>query len=134
MEPHDDETIRCWFGSDAAIGRLAIFGHGPDGTLYAVWNQDDGRRPIVHIGSEGTDTFVLASNALDFLRLLAIGYDEIGFADLSAPPDSEDVNPAFQEWVATTFRVAIPPTGVEIVQPAQASHDDLGKWIELRIG
>ena len=53
LREHDDETLRCWFGSDKAIGQLAQFGAGPDGSLYCIWRQEDGRMPIVHMGSEG---------------------------------------------------------------------------------
>lgn len=131
---HEDQTIRFWFGSEKAIGSLGIFGATPDGSLYCVWRQDDGRTPIVHLGSEGEGNFVLASNTLDFLRLLAIGYDEIGFADLSSPPDGEDVNPAFQAWVTDTFNVSIPEVGAEITRPAQDVHNDFQDWIDPRIG
>jgi hypothetical protein len=135
---HDDETIRCWFGSDAAVGELAQFGSGPDGSLYCLWRCSDGRAPIVHMGSEGENNIVLASSPVDFLRLLAVGYDEIGFADLDAPPvedeDDPTVNVIFQRWVAGTFNTTVPKTGSEIVAPAQASHDDFQSWLERRCG
>ena len=138
LREHDDETIRLWFGSDAAVGSLAQFGAGPDGSLYCLWRSCDGRLPIVHMGSEGQDNFVLASTPTDFLRLLAIGYDEIGYADLDAPPFVEDagqtINPLFQQWVTETFDVSIPQSGSEITDPAQASHDDFQKWIDPRCG
>ena len=90
--------------------------------------------PIVQMGSEGQNNFVLASDAVGFLRLLAIGYDEIGFADLLSPPDGDEVNPAFQEWVSKTFKVSIPETGNEITRHAQEAHDDFQKWINPRCG
>ena len=135
LSSHEDETIRLWFGSDKAVGHLAQFGSGPDGSLYCIWRQEDGRTPFVHMGSEGQNNIVLASDALGFLRLLAVGYDEIGFVDLSSPPENkEEVNPAFQTWVTSTFNVTIPLTGQEITRPAQETHDDFEKWIVLRCG
>jgi len=134
IREHDDETIRCWFGTDKAVGSLGQFGAGPDGSLYCVWRDPNGKSPIVHMGSEGQNNFVLASNAIDFLRLLAIGYDEIGFDDLSNPPSTDDANPAFQDWVSSTFTVSIPRIGIEITEPAQASHSDFQKWIDARCG
>jgi hypothetical protein len=138
LRKHSDKTIRLWFGSDAAVGHLAQFGSGPDGSLYCIWRCNDGRHPIVHMGSEGQNNFVLASSPVDFLRLLAIGYDEIGFADLDRPPDAEDgqdyTNPAFQAWVATTFGVTIPKVGAEITRQAQSAHDDFQGWIVPRCG
>jgi hypothetical protein len=49
--------------------------------MYALWLNDAGETKIkiVHMGSGSgsTITCVLAHNGLDFLRLIAIGYDEI---------------------------------------------------------
>ena len=81
---------------------------------------------------------MLASSPVDFLRLLAIGYDEIGFADLDAPPiqdeDDPTVNLTFQRWVSDTFNTTIPRAGSEIVAPAQNSHDNFQSWIEPLCG
>src|SRR5262245_50421868 len=64
----DYQSILHWFGSDAVSSRFAVFGSGPDGSIYAIWKQDDGRCPIVHLGSEGQNNFVLAGGMVDFLR------------------------------------------------------------------
>ncbi len=117
---HDEEILQIWFGTDQAVGHLAQFGSGPDGSLYCIWRQPDGRMPVVHMGSEGQNNFVLAANAVDFLRLLALGYDEIGFDDLRSPPVGERMNPSFKAWVSETFKVAIPEIGAEITEPAHA--------------
>ncbi len=134
LRTHSDDTIRDWFGSQKPLGHLAQFGAGSDGSLYCLWRCEDDRMPIVHLGSEGDHCIVLASTPLDFLRLLAIGYDEIGFADLTAPPSVQDagetVNPEFQKWVETRFLTTIPSTGVEIVDPAQARERNFQKWIQ----
>jgi hypothetical protein len=44
----DGEDFYWWSRSHAADDRLALFGAGPDGSMYCIWNQDDGREPIVH--------------------------------------------------------------------------------------
>jgi len=134
LREHDDITLRCWFGSDKAIGQLAQFGAGPDGSLYCIWDHGDGRFPIVHMGSEGQNNFVLSSDALEFLRLLAIGYDEIGFDNLSMRPKGDEINPAFQSWVSKEFGVSIPKTGIEITFLAQEGHERFQDWIEARCG
>lgn len=138
LRDHDDETLRCWFGTERAIGDLAQFGAGADGSLYCVWRAHDGSFPVVHLGSEGDAIYVFAPTAKEFLRLLAIGYDEIGFADLTAPPTEEDreesVNPAFQRWVTETFGVPIPETGAEIVELDSPKHAKLQEWIDERCG
>ena len=131
----EHESIRHWFGTGAVVDRFGVFGTGPDGSLYALWRQDDGRLPVVHMGSEGQNNFVLAPDMREFLRLLAIGYDEIGFDDLDAPPpDRKGVNAAFRKWVEQTFGVRVPATGSEITTPAQASHEDFQAWIERVVG
>ena len=126
-EEHD--VIGNWFGTEEIVDRFGVFGAGPDGSLYAIWWQEDGRCPIVHLGSEGQNNFVLAEDMTQFLCLLAIGYREIGFDDLSATPQPHGVNPAFQQWVTTTFNVTIPRTGSEITDPARQAHEDFQSWI-----
>jgi hypothetical protein len=131
LRADDGEAIYWWFRSHAADDRLAQFGAGADGSLYCVWKQDDGREPIVHMGSEGDALMVLASNMKEFITLLAVGYGEIGFEDLSAPPESQDdVNPRFQRWVAETFAVTIPSTGRDIVARATSEHDDFKIFVD----
>ena len=96
--------------------------------------------PVVHptknassksTGSGSLLCCVLADNAVDFLRLLAIGYDEICWDEEFATPPSANSgfkvapNVAFQEWVKTTFNVTIPETALEIVKhPAQIGDED----------
>ena len=76
-------------------------------------------------------TCILAHSGLDFLRLLAIGYDEICWdEDFSAPPNSEDddfiVHPnlKFQQWVTQTFKTTIPQTALELVTPAHLDDEN----------
>ncbi|MEM7558614.1 MAG: hypothetical protein AAF394_05790 [Planctomycetota bacterium] len=81
---------------------------------------------------------MLAPSALEFLRLLAIGYDEIGFADLASPPTDDDrqeyVNPTFQAWVSETYGVSLPETGAEIVELDSQKHAALRDWVHERCG
>ena len=66
----------------------------------------------------------------EFITLLAIGYGEIGFEDLSVPPqEEEDINPKFQKWVEDTFSVKIPATGGEIVDRATKAHEDFPAYV-----
>ncbi len=129
-DTHD--SIALWFGASSVVDRFGVFGTGPDGSLYAIWHQDDGRQTIVHMGSEGQNNFVLASNFIAFLGLLAIGYEEIGFADLSQPP-MEAPNLAFQHWVTENFEVIVPAIGAEIVDSACETPDDFQTWINDKV-
>ncbi|MFI4862006.1 MAG: hypothetical protein ACIAXF_15170 [Phycisphaerales bacterium JB063] len=131
LRADDCKAIYYWFRSHAADDHLAQFGAGADGSLYCIWKQQDGREPIVHMGSEGDALMVLAGSMTDFIRLLAVGYEEIGFENLSAPPEEDSgINPHFQKWVAETFSVSIPATGSEIVEPAGRDHDDFKAFVD----
>ena len=123
------DHLKFWFGkeSDEIYGRLCVFGKtGGDGSECALWLDDDGNTQIVHMGSGSGSILccVLADNAIDFLRLLAIGYDEICWNELYefSPNEQEGVdfivhpNVEFQNWVKSTFDVEIPKTALEIVK------------------
>ena len=114
---HKDEVRR----------RLLVFAQsGADGSECALWLDDEGHTQIVHIGSGSGSmmTCILVKNALDFLRLLAIGYDEICWdEDYPFPPNSNKdntfvyPNTQYQEWVQNTFHTTIPKIGLEVATP-----------------
>ncbi len=131
LRADDGEAIYWWFRSHAADDRLAQFGAGADGSLYCIWKQGDGREPVVHMGSEGDSLMVLAGTMKEFLRLLAVGYGELGFEDVSLPPEEpDDINPSFQKWVEDTFDVIVPATGQEIVDRAHLEYDNFEAFVE----
>ena len=114
---------------------------GGDGSECALWLDDEGRTQIVHIGSGSGSvmTCVLGKNGLDFLRLLAIGYDEICWDEYyTLPPNSDKnemvvhPNTQYQEWVQNTFHTTIPKIGLEVVTPhgmdGEPSDDPLLNW------
>ena len=121
---HKDEVRR----------RLLVFCRtGADGSMGGLWVDDKGITRIVHLGSGSGSQMLctLASNGLDFLRLLAIGYDEICWDDiLSLPPNSNkeelqvEPNLPFQKWVMHTFHTTIPKVGTEIVTPVDMGEED----------
>lgn len=96
-------------------------------------------------GSGSIAMCIIAENAIDFMRLLAIGYDEICWLEnFPFPPNYLDPefkvkpNEAFQQWVIDTFNVIIPETGAEIVKnPAEmgdaASEDRFNRWYHKHI-
>jgi hypothetical protein len=77
---------RSWFGdvTENPAARLWPFAQtGGEGSMAALWLDDDRQTRIVHLGSGSGSllTCVLADNGLDFLRLLAIGYVEICWSE-----------------------------------------------------
>lgn len=124
--------------------RVTIFAKtGGDGSYAALWTDDAGDQRIVHLGSGSGSTLlcVLADNAVDFLRLIAIGYDELCWPEyFDAPPNANSSeqrvlpNEPFRSWVESTFDVSIPQTAREIVRhpasmDADQSLDPFWRWV-----
>jgi len=120
---------------DEVRRRLLVFAQsGADGSECALWLDDEGHTQIVHIGSGSGSmmTCILVKNALDFLRLLAIGYDEICWdEDYPFPPNSNKdntfvhPNTQYQEWVQNTFHTTIPKIGLEVVTPHNMNDEPI---------
>ena len=135
-----DEELKYWFyGEDRELAaeikqRLCVFaGSGSEGSMCALWMDDAGETKIVHMGSGSgsTMTCVLTRNGLDFLRLLAIGYDEICWSEaFSSPPNSDEdelfvhPNEPFRRWVRERFKTTIPQTALEVATPADMDDDE----------
>ena len=124
--------------TEQELARLYAFAlTGADGSAGAFWLDDDGRQRIVHLGSGSGSTMnrVLADDPVDFLRLLAVGHHELADAEGLAHAPSEDPrsvvhpNKPLREWVSTTFGVAIPARGIDIV-PDTSPDDPFRRWIE----
>ncbi|RWM37996.1 hypothetical protein [Mesorhizobium sp.] len=127
----DTDLAGYWLGNhDASVtARLAPFiVTGADGSCAGLWLDDSGQQRFVHMGSGSGSTLacVLANNAVDLLRFLAIGYEETCWPDLFelTPEDAyalQDLDDLyrppveFRHWVETSFGVKIPKTGSEIV-------------------
>lgn len=86
-------NVQYWFQRDDAeiAERLCVFAQtGADGSEAALWLDDAGKQRIVHMGSGSGAVLccVLADIPVDFLRLIAIGYDEICWDEnFSLPPN-----------------------------------------------
>lgn len=133
------EHGHAWFGDVIAHieDRLVPFARtGGDGSHVAFWLDDDGRQQIVHLGSEGL-VCLLGQTPLDFLRVLAIGYEEISGDCLdapTAPPAVEGRNAAYRSWLTARYGVTIPATASEIFGEipsvfAEASDDPFWRWV-----
>jgi hypothetical protein len=146
----DPTVVNAWTGSNAPdLDRLApIVQTGGDGSMAALWKDDAGECQIVHLGSGSGSISVgtFTRTPLDFLRLLAVGYDEICW------PDSYDVLPIdaaydrdrylpparFRSWLSSTYGVTIPTTAAALVLPmadiGEDSDDPFCRWLSQRIG
>src|ERR1700687_192543 len=100
--------------------------------MSAIWLDEHAQQRIVHLGSGSGSllTCVLAESPIDFLRLLAIGYDEICWNEaFSETPNASSTgllvhpNLEFQRWAKQPFSVTIPQTATEIVlHPSEMGH------------
>jgi hypothetical protein len=127
------EGLKAWFAGDSEAARqFAGFGAGPDGSILAFWlyhGPDASIAPVIHLGSEGQNNMVLASDFREFLHLLGIGYGELGFDDLSVPPAEAGTAERLRAWLLAEFGIRPPSTGAVLVQQAQTKHPDLEAWV-----
>ena len=146
FHPEGNALLKYWFGHERpeVLNRVCVFARaGADGSMAAFWLDPSGVQKIVHMGSGSGSTLVcvLAENAIDFLRLLAIGYDEICWPDVFVDPpnanqDESFVHPnvRYQEWVRSTFGVEIPKDATAIVRHPDDmstgnSPDPFNRWV-----
>ncbi len=148
LKPEGATHMAAWFGGGADVeDRVSVFAQtGGEGSMAAFWRAPDGTQKIVHLGSGSGSTLVcvLAETPVDFLRLIAIGYDEICWDEkFNARPneggdeDKPRILPhkAFQAWVRKTFKVTIPKTASEIVKHPSSidsarSEDPFWNWVK----
>ena len=148
--PNSEVVIELADGDNdpATLGRLVDFCRtGGDGSRASLWRDDAGEVRIVHQGSGSGSVMVgvLAPTPVDFLRLLAIGYDELcwpsqhgltpmeSFVEENGEEDEwdEDTQPpqpplALRAWLKAEFGVEAPETAAEIVGdlPSYGSDPD----------
>jgi hypothetical protein len=131
----DPTFSKYWFSKKAdrkaVDARLvSIARSGGEGSVVGLWLDDQGDQHVVHMGSGSGSAMVciLTSQPSEFLRLLAVGYDEICWGGFhKSPAENEEIivepNVAYREWVIETFDGEIPETGAEIVK-SEAGMDD----------
>lgn len=133
------EHGQAWFGEAVPNieDRLVLFARtGGDGSHVGFWLDDEGRTQIAHLGSEGL-ACLLGQTPLDFLRLLAIGYNEISGDCLYAPdqpPGEGGLNAVYRAWLVERYGVTIPETASDLLGEipdafAEASDDPFWRWV-----
>ncbi|HLP88395.1 MAG TPA: hypothetical protein VK184_07375 [Nostocaceae cyanobacterium] len=130
------ENMKYCFDGDTETAKQFIeVGQTQDDSSYCFWLYDNKKiseAPIVFLGSEGTDNKVLANNLEEFLTLLSIGYDELGYADYGSEPE-EAATPElqhFRTWLKQEFGIIPPATGESIIENARSQHPDLDQWFK----
>jgi len=141
-----NSSLKYWFGHERpeVIKRLCVFCKtGADGSMAALWLADDGTQKVVHLGSGSGSIMncILADSFIDFIRLLAIGYDEIAWeSDLAAECTSirDAQKSKFYKWVVSTYGVKVPAIGSAIVRAISlnnglSTNDEFSRWIEVNV-
>lgn len=133
------EFGEAWFGSAVpdVEGRLVPFARtGGDGSHAALWLDENDQVQIAHLGSEGL-VCLLGQSPLDFLRLLAIGYEEISGECLDAPgepPGLTGRNAAYRVWLIERYATTVPDTAAAILDEvpdalSDTSDDPFWRWV-----
>jgi hypothetical protein len=127
----------AWFGGDRkAAEQFVVFGKDGDGSLYAFWlypGRTLADAPVVFLGSEGTDCGVLAGNLDEFLGLLAVGAEELGFkaswGNVASPSDLTPRKMEFRDWLRRSFGITAPNDPMEVITAARRSHPEFETWL-----
>lgn len=135
-EPKEEMTIG-WVTKTHLVtemtSRLCFFADsGMDGSRLGLWLTDSGDTVFIHLGSGSGSSLacVIAENALDFIRLLGVGYHSLGDVyDFGQTPhyfyEENRTNPTFCRWIEETYKTVIPETGIDIVkEPSDFLSDD----------
>lgn len=130
----DSVTLDHWFPDDVdpvVFDRLVPLATiSGDGSMAALWSDDDGQVRVVALESEGS-AYVLADSALDFLRLCAVGYRDLIAVYLGAEPDDPEAIAAvakFRTWVEQTFDTKVPE------EWPQVGEDEFTDWLNAAMG
>lgn len=125
-------TLQGWFDGAAAAQLLPIAESDGAGGMVALWRapdlEADGGPAVVVLND--LEQTKIADSALDLLRLLAIGHDEIRDFTVSEEPPTEtaEAHQAFREWVQTTFDVEVPTVWHDL------DDESFAEWSEAQLG
>lgn len=115
-------SIRGWLNPDAPGAERLIPLAETDGSggIAALWIDESGDPRFVGLSSEGGEGVPLANSALDFLRLVAVGYPEFTDWSFGSEPDAFDddddsagheaieAHAQFRAWVESEFATTVP--------------------------
>jgi hypothetical protein len=136
LEVHADQpaeaesSVRAWLDEQHAalfLEHVWPFARSFDGSRVALWRDPHDVTRVVHLGSGSGSmlTCVLGKRPVDFLRLIAIGYDEVCWPEYWDLPPVGPINEPLRDWVESTFGVTVPATALEVVPyPAEMSDED----------
>lgn len=126
------------FDSKVIMSSFVFFGRGGDGSIYSFWCYDGqplNIAPIVYISSEWDGNTILANSFNEFLALLSLGIDELGYSVTHNPTwhnfTSNQLEVLdFQRWLKNEIGIVVPTERLRILQKAKRMHPDFDRWLE----
>ncbi len=121
--------------------QLIFFGFDADGSIYSFWRYKDFPleiAPIVFLASEWAGNIIIANSVEEFLGLLGLGIDELGYAvsqqgwETRISNGSETIN--FRMWLKNELDISIPQEPTKVVEKAINNHPDFNIWLQRKTG
>ncbi len=136
--PDDGEAITYWSRIPDLHPYFVQFGSTGNGSMIGLWQPEVGKQTYMHLSSDEGWGTELADNFVNFLRLLAIGYETLGFFSeltiqaLNKLAENEDLNkgfnPQFKAWVETEFKTNVPTTNLSFKRAGTPFND----WMKIK--
>jgi len=127
--PVSHDAVKYYFNNSEPINYLGLLGVKADGSIIAIWKDGDIQR-FIHLGSEGNDWLILASDPIDFIKVIAVGYIDFVKGEVLNPPKKTTIDKSFQDWVEKTFSVTVPESGKGIIDN---ESEKLADWIKSKM-
>jgi len=124
--PIDEKRLSKFFSDSETVNFFGLLGKIGDGSFLAIWKNKNVQH-FVLLGCHDDYNIILSSTALDFIRLMSIGYGFFDEDTTEQPPEENLIEKPFQEWVEQTFSVKIPKCGKEIINYNDNSFND---WLD----
>jgi hypothetical protein len=134
----DGEAITHWSRIPNLNSYFVQFGSTGNGSMIGIWQSEAGKQIYMHLSADEGWGTELADNFVDFLRLLAIGYETLGYfsehtiQEMNKFAEHEDLNkgfnPDFKKWVETEFKTTVPTTNIGFKQEGTPFND----WIAVK--
>jgi hypothetical protein len=134
----DGHAITYWSRIPDLEPYFVQFGSTGNGSMIGIWQPEAGKQIYMHLSADEGWGTELTDNFVDFLRLLAIGYETLGYfsehtiQELNKLAEHEDLNqgfnPAFKAWVETEFKTTVPTTNLSFKREGTPFND----WIAVK--